>query len=99
MIVPQPAGLVPRSASPLPAQRTLAHAAMQLLPAVRGAALAAAFGLAAELALRVLASRARVVRASRAAPAPVPPLADAPCYESRTIITEWVTVERVRRLP
>ncbi len=93
MIVPQPAGFVSRSRSALPAERGLAQAAVQLLPAVRGAAIATAIGLAAEFALRALASRALIARAPRVAPSSHPPLPTA----SRTIITEWVTIERVRR--
>ncbi len=93
MIVPQPAGFVARSRSALPAERGLAQAAMQLVPAVRGAAIAAAVGLAAEFVMRALASRALIARAPRVAPSSHTPLPAA----SRTIITEWVMIERVRR--
>lgn len=93
MIVPQPAGFVSRSRSMFPAERGVARAAVQLFPAVRGAAVAAAVGLAVEFALRTLASRALFARAPRVAPSPHAPLPIA----SRTIITEWVTIERMRR--
>jgi hypothetical protein len=93
MIFPPPA-LAPRFAPPaLTGTRALESARMRLLPAVQGAAAVTALGLTAEWVLRLLANRALgVLATARAESQPL----SAPAA-TRTVVTEWVTIERTPR--
>lgn len=82
----------PRS---LPARRAFDVKARErfgeLAPVLAGSIVAAALGLAAELVLRAIANRALAAVLS--------PVQRAAPMVTRTVITEWIVIERIRRLP
>jgi hypothetical protein len=78
------------AARPLPARRSLpAVAAERALPVVGSSLAMAAAGFATEYALRLLANRALSSL--------VQPMRRAMPVASRTVVTEFVVIERVRR--
>ena len=70
----------------------LALVASRALPAVTASVAAAATVLTAERAVRGMASKLTLVRSE-----PVSPATTAVYGTTRTVITEWLTVERRRR--
>ena len=86
---------VPRALPSLPSRHGIGTFGRRALPALRASLAVAAAGLAAEYALRALANRAF---ATLVASRDVVPIVAPAAVRTRTVVTEFVIRERIRRV-